>query len=46
MLDASAPLLVILQTFGHQNVNITAIYLKIDIDGLRKCTLNISEWKV
>ena len=32
MLDAGAPLPVISQTLGHQNVNTTAIYLKIDID--------------
>lgn len=46
MLDAGAPLPVISQTLGHQNVNTTAIYLKIDIDGLRKCALDISEWEV
>lgn len=46
MLDAGAPLPVISQTLGHQNVNTTAIYLKIDIEGLRKCALDISEWEV
>lgn len=46
MLDVGAPLPVISQTLGHQNVNTTAIYLKIDIDGLRKCALDISEWEV
>ena len=46
MLDAGAPLPVISQTLGRQNVNTTAIYLKIDIGGLRKCVLDISEWGV
>ena len=46
MLDTGAPLPIISQTLGHQNVNTTAIYLKIDIDGLRKCALDISEWEV
>lgn len=46
MLDAGAPLPVISQTLGHQNVNTTAIYLKIDLDGLRQCALDISEWEV
>lgn len=46
MLDSGAPLPVISQTLGHQNVNTTAIYLKIDLDGLRKCALDISKWEV
>lgn len=46
MLDVGAPLPIISQTLGHRNVNTTAIYLKIDLDGLRKCALDISEWEV
>ena len=46
MLDAGAPLLVISQTLGHQSVNTTAIYLKIDLDGLRRFALDIIEWEV
>lgn len=46
MLDVGAPLPVISQTLGHENVNTTAIYLKIDLDGLRKCALDVSEWEV
>lgn len=46
MLDVGAPLPVISQTLGHQDVNTTAIYLKIDLTGLRKCALDISEWEV
>lgn len=45
MLDVGAPLPIISQTLGHQNVNTTAIYLKIDLEGLRKCALDISEWE-
>ena len=44
-LDAGAPLPAISQTLGHQNVNTTAIYLKADLDGLRKCALDVSEWE-
>jgi|LSQX01.3.fsa_nt_gb site-specific recombinase XerD len=43
MLDAGAPLPIISQTLAHQNVNTTAIYLKIDIDALRKCALDPEE---
>lgn len=43
MLEAQAPLLVISETLGHQNINTTSIYLKIDISGLRKCALDPEE---
>lgn len=43
MLEAQAPLPVISETLGHQNINTTSIYLKIDIDGLRKCALDPEE---
>lgn len=43
MLDAGAPLPIISQTLAHQNVNTTAIYLKIDIEALRKCALDPEE---
>src|SRR5665648_221259 len=43
MLEAQAPLLVISETLGHQNINTTSIYLKIDIGGLRKCALDPEE---
>ncbi len=43
MLEAKAPLPVISQVLGHQNINTTSIYLKIDINGLRKCTLDPEE---
>jgi site-specific recombinase XerD len=43
MLDAQVPLPIISETLGHQNINTTRYYLKIDIDGLRKCTLDPEE---
>lgn len=43
MLEAQAPLPVISAVLGHQNINTTGIYLKIDIDGLRKCALDPEE---
>lgn len=43
MLDVKAPLPVISETLGHQNVNTTSIYLKVDIEGLRKCALDPEE---
>lgn len=43
MLEAQAPLPVISETLGHQNINTTSIYLKIDICGLRKCALDPEE---
>jgi integrase/recombinase XerD len=43
MLEAKAPLPVISGTLGHQNINTTSIYIKIDIEGLRKCTLDPEE---
>ena len=43
MLEAKAPLPVISQVLGHQNINTTSIYLKIDINGLKKCPLDPEE---
>lgn len=43
MLETKAPLPVISETLGHQNINTTSIYLKIDIEGLRKCALDPEE---
>lgn len=43
MLEANAPLPIISETLGHQNINTTSIYLKIDISGLRRCALNPDE---
>jgi site-specific recombinase XerD len=43
MLEANAPLSVISETLGHQNINTTSIYLKIDIVGLRRCALDPDE---
>ena len=43
MLDSNAPLPIISETLGHRNINTTSIYLKIDLEGLRKCTLDPEE---
>lgn len=43
MLETKASLPVISETLGHQNINTTSIYLKIDIEGLRKCALDPEE---
>lgn len=43
MLDIKAPLPIISETLGHQDINTTSIYLKVDINGLRKCALDLEE---
>lgn len=43
MLETNAPLPIISETLGHQNINTTSIYLKIDISGLRRCALDPDE---
>lgn len=43
MLEARSPLPVISETLGHQSVNTTSIYLKVDLEGLRKCALDPEE---
>lgn len=43
MLEAKTPLPVISEVLGHTNINTTSIYLKIDLDGLRKCALDPEE---
>ncbi len=43
MLEIKSPLPIISEALGHQSVNTTSIYLKIDIDGLRKCALDPEE---
>ncbi|HEX2955992.1 MAG TPA: site-specific integrase [Chitinispirillaceae bacterium] len=43
MLETGAPLHVISETLGHTNINTTSIYLKIDLEGLKKCPLDPEE---
>ena len=43
MLEVKSPLPIISETLGHQSVNTTSIYLKIDIEGLRKCAIDPEE---
>ena len=40
MLTSGAPLPVISQTLGHQDIKTTEIYLKIDVEHLRRCALD------
>ena len=43
LLEIKSPLPIISEALGHQSVNTTSIYLKIDIEGLRKCALDPEE---
>ena len=43
MLEIKSPLPIISEALGHRSVNTTSIYLKIDIEGLRKCALDPEE---
>jgi site-specific recombinase XerD len=40
MLEVMSPLPVISEALGHQSINTTGIYLKIDVEGLRKCAID------
>jgi site-specific recombinase XerD len=43
MLENNAPLAVISEVLGHQNIQTTSIYLKIDMEGLRNCVIDPDE---
>jgi len=43
MLEVKSPLPIISEALGHQSVNTTSIYLKVDVEGLRKCALDPEE---
>ena len=43
MLKNGTPLPVISEVLGHQNIQTTSIYLKIDMDGLRNCVIDPEE---
>ena len=43
MLEKGTPLPVISEALGHQNINTTSIYIKVDIKGLRNCTIDPEE---
>lgn len=43
MLDVKTPLPIISEALGHQSVNTTGLYLKIDIEGLRRCAIDPEE---
>ena len=43
LLETGAPLPVISEVLGHESLQTTSIYLKIDLEGLRKCTIDPEE---
>ena len=43
MLENGTPLPVISEALGHQSIQTTSIYLKIDMDGLRNCVIDPEE---
>ena len=43
MLKNGTPLPVISEALGHQSIQTTSIYLKIDMDGLRNCVIDPEE---
>ena len=43
MLEAKVALPIISDTLGHQSINTTSIYLKIDLNSLKKCALDPEE---
>jgi integrase/recombinase XerD len=43
MLEAKVSLPVISEVLGHQSINTTSIYLKIDLNGLKRCALDPEE---
>lgn len=43
MLDIKAPLPIISEALGHQSINTTRLYIKIDVEGLRKCAIDPEE---
>ena len=43
MLENGTPLPVISEALGHQNIQTTSIYLKIDMEGLRNCAIDPEE---
>lgn len=45
LLEKDIPLNMISEVMGHTHISSTSPYLKIDVDGLRACTLSIKEVK-
>jgi site-specific recombinase XerD len=43
MLEVDTPLVVISDILGHIDTDSTAIYLKVNINKLRECSLDIQE---
>ncbi|MEG2464347.1 MAG: site-specific integrase [Malacoplasma sp.] len=45
LLEENVPLHVISEVLGHSNTDTTAIYLKINVDQLRNCALDINDFE-
>jgi len=43
LLENDTPLPIISDILGHVDTNSTAVYLKVDINKLKQCPLNINE---
>ena len=43
LLENGTPLPVISEALGHQNIQTTRFYLKIDMNGLRNCVIDPEE---
>lgn len=44
LLEENTPLPIISEVLGHTTTNTTSIYLKIDVNHLRRCALEVSEF--
>lgn len=43
MLESGAPLPVISEVLGHESIQSTSVYLKINLEALRKCPIDPEE---
>ena len=43
MLDRSTPIPIISETLGHQEVDMTRAYVRIDFTHIRQCVLDVPE---
>ena len=44
LLEENIPLPIISEVLGHKTTDTTSVYLKIDINSLRHCALDVSEY--
>jgi site-specific recombinase XerD len=45
LLEMETPLPVITNILGHSDSNITAVYLKTDLQKLKQCVLSLEDFK-